>query len=80
LLTERFRPSDIEMMAFHPQGTCRMGEDTRHAVTDSFGAYHGVDHLYVSDASLFPSSSKVNPQVTIMALATRIAEHIAAGL
>jgi choline dehydrogenase-like flavoprotein len=80
LLTERFRPSEIEMMAFHPQGTCRMGEDARHAVTDSFGAYHGVDHLYVSDASLFPSSSKVNPQITIMALATRIAEHIAAGL
>jgi choline dehydrogenase-like flavoprotein len=80
LLSERFRPAEIEMMAFHPQGTCRMGEDPRRAVTSSFGAYHGIEHLYVSDASLFPSSSKVNPQMTIMALATRIATHIAAGL
>ncbi|MFI5365385.1 MAG: GMC family oxidoreductase [Candidatus Binatia bacterium] len=80
LLSERFRPADIAMMAFHPQGTCRMGEDARRAVTNSFGAYHGIENLYVSDASLFPSSSKVNPQITIMALATRIAAHIAADL
>lgn len=80
LLNERLRPHDVEMMGFHPQGTCRMGEDRRHAVTNSFGEHHGVRHLYVGDASLFPSSSKVNPQVTIMALATRIAEHIARGL
>jgi choline dehydrogenase-like flavoprotein len=76
LMQERFRPQDIEMMAFHPQGTCRMGEDRQRAVTNSFGAYHGVRNLYVGDASLFPSSSKVNPQITIMALATRTAEHI----
>jgi choline dehydrogenase-like flavoprotein len=80
LLAERLRPQDIEMMAFHPQGTCRMGEDRRRAVTTSLGEYHGVRHLYVGDASLFPSSSKVNPQITIMALATRIAAHIARGL
>jgi choline dehydrogenase-like flavoprotein len=80
LLDERFRPQDIEMMAFHPQGTCRMGEDVKHAVTNSYGEVHGTHHLYVSDASLFPSSTKVNPQITIMALATRIAEHITRGL
>lgn len=77
LLELTLRPQDIEMMAFHPQGTCRMGEDAQSAVTNSFGAYHGVQQLYVADASLFPSSSKVNPQITIMALATRIAEQIA---
>ncbi len=80
LLEARLRPHDIEMMAFHPQGTCRMGEDPRSAVTNSFGEYHGVRDLYVGDASLFPSSCKVNPQITIMALATRIAEHLAGGL
>ncbi|HEX7407168.1 MAG TPA: GMC family oxidoreductase [Candidatus Binatia bacterium] len=80
LEAERLRPQDIDMMAFHPQGTCRMGEDPRRAVTDSFGEYHGVRHLYVGDASLFPSSCKVNPQITIMALAARIAAHIASGL
>ncbi len=76
----RLRPQQIEMMAFHPQGTCGMGEDPRHAVTNSFGECHGARNLYVCDASLFPSSCKVNPQITLMALATRNAEHLAAGL
>ena len=71
---------DFEMMAFHPQGTARMGEDARTAVTDSFGRVHGTPGLWVSDASLFPSSCKVNPQITIMALATRVAETVAAAL
>ena len=80
LLEARLRPQDIQMMAFHPQGTCRMGEDRGRAVTNSFGEYHGVRRLYVADASLFPSSSKVNPQITIMAIATRNAGEIAHSL
>jgi len=68
--------ADFEMMAFHPQGTARMGEDPRTSVTDSLGRVHGTPGLWVADASLFPSSCKVNPQVTIMALATRVAEAI----
>ncbi|TMA70725.1 MAG: FAD-dependent oxidoreductase [Deltaproteobacteria bacterium] len=71
---------DFEMMAFHPQGTARMGEDPRAAVTDSVGRVHGTPRLWIADASLFPSSCKVNPQITIMALATRLAEHLAAEL
>jgi choline dehydrogenase-like flavoprotein len=73
----RLKPTDIEMMAFHPQGTCRMGEDPAQAVVDSYGRHHGTRNLLVADASLFPSSCKVNPQITIMALATRIAERMA---
>ncbi len=72
--------SDFEMMAFHPQGTARMGEDPRTAVTDSTGRVHGTPGLWVGDASLFPSSCHVNPQVTIMALATRVAERLDATL
>ena len=41
---------------------------------------HDVDRLYVVDGSAVPSSLGVNPQVTIMALATRAAEKIAAAL
>ena len=73
----RLKPPDIEMMAFHPQGTCRMGEDPAQAVVDSYGRHHGTHNLLVADASLFPSSCKVNPQITIMALATRIAARMA---
>lgn len=72
--------ADFEMMAFHPQGTARMGEDPERAVTDSAGRVHGTPGLWVGDASLFPSSCKVNPQITIMALATRLAEQVAAEL
>jgi choline dehydrogenase-like flavoprotein len=74
-----FPASDFEMMAFHPQGTARMGADPGSAVTDSFGRVHGTPGLWVADASLFPSSCRVNPQITIMALATRVAEAIAGG-
>ncbi len=77
LVEERHKPTDIEMMAFHPQGTCRMGGDPARSVTDAYGAHHGTRNLLVADASLFPSSCKVNPQMTIMALATRIAMRIA---
>jgi choline dehydrogenase-like flavoprotein len=55
-----------------------MGSDPRTAVTDSVGRVHGTPGLSVGDASLFPASCKVNPQITIMALATRLAEHLAA--
>jgi len=72
--------TELEMMAFHPQGTTRMGEDAKSAVTDSTGRVHGTGSLWVADASLFPSSCKVNPQITIMALATRVAEAVDAAL
>jgi choline dehydrogenase-like flavoprotein len=80
LAETRFKPTQFEMMAFHPQGTCRMGEDRLRAVTDSYGTHHGIRNLVVADASLFPSSCKVNPQITIMALATRAAAHLASAL
>ncbi len=73
------RSQEIEMMAFH-RGTCAMGEDGRRAATNSFRECHGTRNLYVCDASLFPSSCRVNPQITIMALATRIAAHLAASV
>jgi choline dehydrogenase-like flavoprotein len=76
----RLPAADFEMMAFHPQGTARMGEDPRTAVTDSVGRVHGTAGLWVSDASLLPSSCKVNPQITIMALATRVAQQLSLEL
>ncbi|MFN8543779.1 MAG: GMC family oxidoreductase [Candidatus Binatia bacterium] len=70
-------PAEFELMAFHPQGTAKMGEDRVRAVTDSWGRVHGTGGLWVGDASLFPSSCKVNPQITIMALAARLAARVA---
>ncbi len=45
-------------------------------MTDSYGRVHGVPWLFVADASLFPDSVEINPYLTIMALADRVAQHI----
>ena len=60
----------------HQMGTCRMGADPRRAVSDENGAVWGVRGLYKADGSLFPLSSGVNPQLTIMALAHHVAQRI----
>ena len=46
------------------------------SVTDSYGRVHGAPWLFVADASLFPNSLEINPYVTIMALADRVAQRI----
>jgi choline dehydrogenase-like flavoprotein len=71
------KPSDLALMAFHPLGTCRMGGDPGQSPVDPAGRLRGYDGLYIADGSVVPSSLGVNPQVTIMALATRIAFGIA---
>jgi choline dehydrogenase-like flavoprotein len=53
-----------------------MGRDPAATVVDPYGRLHGMRNLFVADASVFPSCVGVNPQVTIMALATRTARHI----
>ncbi|HVN83232.1 MAG TPA: GMC family oxidoreductase [Candidatus Binatia bacterium] len=72
------RPRDLEMMAFHPMGTARMGSDPSTCAVAPSGEVYGTAGLYVADASVFPTSTRVNPQITIMAMATRIAAGIAA--
>jgi choline dehydrogenase-like flavoprotein len=71
------RPRDLSLMAFHPLGTARADARPGHGVVDADLKLHGVDGLYVADASAVPSSLGVNPQITIMALATRLAYHLA---
>lgn len=68
---------DVELMTVHVMGTARMGVNPQQSVVNSHGEFHNMKGLFVADASVFPSSIGVNPQVTIMALATRTAEYIA---
>jgi choline dehydrogenase-like flavoprotein len=60
-------------MAFHPLGTARADARATHGVLDGELAVHGVDGVYVADGAAVPSALGVNPQLTIMALATRLA-------
>lgn len=61
----------------HPQGGARMGKDPATTVVAPDGRLHGLDSVYVADASLFPTSVKVNPYETVMLLATHVAEQVA---
>ena len=66
------------MTAYHPQGTMRMGADPAKSVVGPDGLCHDLDNVYVPDASLFPSSLLVNPQVTVYTMASYIADRILA--
>jgi choline dehydrogenase-like flavoprotein len=71
-----FKPGKLSISAAHLQGGCAMGSGPEDSVTDSYGRVHGVPWLYVADSSLFPNSLEINPYLTIMALADRVAETI----
>jgi choline dehydrogenase-like flavoprotein len=75
----RLKPGDLRLEAFHPMSTARMGSDPSTSVTDPAGGVHGARGLYVADASLLPSSVGVNPMMTIIACASRVAEGVAAS-
>lgn len=76
----RWRPADLHLSAYHPMGSARMGGDPSNSVVNSFGRVWDVPDLYVFDASVLPSSCRVNPQITIMALVARMATHLADDL
>jgi choline dehydrogenase-like flavoprotein len=76
----RVRARDLELTAYHPLGTARMGTDPSTSVVDTEQQLHGVQGLYVMDGSVLPSSPAVNPQLTIMALATRASRRLAERL
>jgi choline dehydrogenase-like flavoprotein len=59
----------FDMYSSHPMSTCRMGPK---GVIGSDGQCHGMPGLYLADASVFPTSLGVNPQLTTMAVATVI--------
>lgn len=73
---EQARARDLKLMAFHPLGTARADARPSHGVTDGGLAVHGVSGVYVADGSVVPSALGVNPQMTIMALATRLAMRL----
>lgn len=60
----------------HMMGTARMGSDPRSSVVGPDFRHHDVGALYVADSSVFPSNTGVNPQTSILVLATRCAEGL----
>jgi choline dehydrogenase-like flavoprotein len=67
------------LFSAHQMGSCRMGTDPRSSVAGPWGELHDTPGVWIGDSSAFPSASGTNPMISIMALARRTAEAIAAA-
>ena len=70
-------PRAYSLVMTHLFGGCRAGRDAATSVVDPTMKVHGVDGLYVMDASVFPTNTGVNPQHSIMSIATVAATRLA---
>jgi choline dehydrogenase-like flavoprotein len=57
-------------------GTTRMNADSKRGVVDADCRVHRLENFYVAGSSVFPTSGNVNPTLTIVALAMRLADHL----
>jgi choline dehydrogenase-like flavoprotein len=62
--------------SLHETGTCRMGDDPKHFVTNRFGRTHDVPNLYVCDASVFLSCTDKTTTLSILASSLRTSEYL----
>jgi choline dehydrogenase-like flavoprotein len=63
----------------HHMGTTRMHRDPRHGVVNEDCRVHGTSNVYVAGSSVFPTGGWAPPTLTVVALALRLAEHLADG-
>ncbi len=63
----------------HQAGTCRMGNDPAHSVTDPYGRLWGHNNVRIADASVHVTNGGVNPVLTVLANSLRITNHLARG-
>ena len=63
-------------VGYHASGTCRMGATPEDGVVDGDLRVHGMDNLYVCSTAVFPSVGAVNPTLTLVAMAFRLADHL----
>ena len=76
LLARPVPKRSLQLYSIHLMGTARMSEDPRRGVVGSFGEFHGVPGLFVTDASIFPGPVGINPMETVIALAMRNARRM----
>ena len=73
------RAGGMRLFSAHQMGTCRMGADPATSVATPDGQLHDTPGVWIGDGSAFPTPSGTNPMITIMALAHRTADRIAAA-
>jgi choline dehydrogenase-like flavoprotein len=76
IAAHHFAPNRFSLFTAHVNGTCRMGKDPQKSGATPEGERHGCKHLWIADGSLFPTAPGVNPQLTIMAVSSLIADRI----
>jgi choline dehydrogenase-like flavoprotein len=76
--SRRLEARDTITAANHAFGTTRMARRAEDGVVDEDGRHHALENLYITDTGIFPGSPAVNPMLTCMALADRIALGIVA--
>lgn len=80
LRQRRFAAKDTIAASNHAFGTTRMSRRPQDGVVDEEGRCHDLDNVYIADTGIFVGSPAVNPMLTAMALADRIAQHLARRL
>lgn len=76
IMARGVRPNRLTIFSAHQMATCRIGRDRASSVANPDGQIWDVRGLYVTDASAFPTSSGVNPMLSVMALARRTAQRM----
>jgi choline dehydrogenase-like flavoprotein len=71
------RPWEDAHGSFNHLGTTRMADDPQNGVVDANSRVHGIANLWIAGGSVFPTSGNVHPTLTILALALRLADHLA---
>jgi choline dehydrogenase-like flavoprotein len=77
LAKANLKPAELALTSYHPLGTCKMGRDPKKSVVGLDHEAHDLPGLFIVDGSTVSGPLGVNPQLTIMAAATRAAEKIA---
>ena len=75
-----YLPCDLGLLSTSPLGTCAAGDDPGEAVAGEGGRVHGLDGIYVADASLIPDAPGVPLGHTVAALALRVADAVSDDL
>lgn len=71
-----YGPGRIAWNSFHITGSCRMGGSPKESAANPQGELHATRDLWICDASCFPTSSGVNPMISVEAIAHMNAQHV----
>lgn len=71
-----YGPGEVGIISYHQMGAARMGGSRERHATNPDGRIWDLDNVYVTDGSLFPTASGVNPQISIYGMALRVAERL----